>query len=242
MQRRNLYEMMYGDRIYPDSDKMQTSYIRDHFVYPRCFPDMNLYIQDFYYNTTCGNDHVWVKSHDPSNPDGCVACDRCGVFNQHMKTQFQEEGEDRGLNVKNLWKRTVHLPIRTLEKHPQSLKRKADGQGLNILARMRTDDFGPFPKRCLRTARRLMFVYDRFPGEFGFQPRTRADDKFCRNWTAHRRNAIFEGIRQCDSHVRKNARLKPAENGVAIWRFPEIVAPPRSGKRLRSELEKTPCY
>ena len=216
MQRRNLHEMLYGDRIYPDIDKTQTSCIRHHCVGIASTWDMTSYIQDLYYNTTCGNDHVWVKSHDPNNPDGCVACDRCGVFNQHMKTQFQEEGEERGLNAKNLWKRTIHLPIRTLEKHPQSLKRKADDQGRDILARMRTDDFGPFPKRCLTTARRLMFVLDRYPGDFGFQPRTRADDKFCRSWTAHRRNAFLKEFgNRLPELVRSLARRLPV---VKRWR------------------------
>ena len=125
MQRRNLHEMIYGDRICPYIDKTQTSYIRDHCVGIASTWDMTSYIQDLYCNTTCSNDHVWVKSHDPSNPDGCVACDRCGVFNQHMKTRFQEEGEDRNRDLKNLWKRTVHLGFRAVEKRPQSLKRKA---------------------------------------------------------------------------------------------------------------------
>ena len=42
-----------------------------------------------------------------------------------MKTRFQEEGEDRNRDLKNLWKRTVHLGFRAVEKRPQSLKRKA---------------------------------------------------------------------------------------------------------------------
>ena len=36
--------------------------------------------QNFYNDAVCGNDHVWVKCHDRSNPDGCVVCDRCEFY------------------------------------------------------------------------------------------------------------------------------------------------------------------
>ena len=36
-----------------------------------------------------------------------------------------------------------------------------------------------------------MFVYRR-PSFPGMPPKTRADEKFCRNWTAHRRNALLK--------------------------------------------------
>ena len=59
----------------------------------RVYPNLNVSIRDLHYDTMCGNDHVWVKCRAPSNADECVACDRCGVLSQHMKAQFQEEGE-----------------------------------------------------------------------------------------------------------------------------------------------------
>ena len=43
MQRCNLYAMNTGDRVYPD---------------------LKMYIRDLYYDTMCGNDHVWVKCRD----------------------------------------------------------------------------------------------------------------------------------------------------------------------------------
>ena len=46
------------------------------------------------------------------------------------------------------------------------------------------------PKRAMRTARRLFFVYYADPGVH--RCRTRADRIFCKNWTAHRRNKFLK--------------------------------------------------
>ena len=83
-----------------------------------------------------------------------------------------------------LWK--AHVPNwREPSTHPSEIRARTNVD--QIFGIMHQDGL---PKRAMRTARRLFFVYYADPG--GHRCRTRADRIFCKNWTAHRRNKFLK--------------------------------------------------
>ena len=148
---------------------------------------------DYVFNLTCpwhflgmppmrGERHHWVY---PSNPkDGTSYCRKCLCCNTEQKNQFQEEGEyGAGYHpLEKMKPRWISIGIPARHMSPAAIHERTNvGQILGCMHE------AGFPKRAIRTARRLLVVK-----RDDQRAKTRADRAWCDNWTSHERNKFLK--------------------------------------------------
>ena len=144
----------------------------------------------------CRGNHEWTfelnSTYKRAPRGGIEFCKQCGCLNELTQTQVQGEceyGASFNREGRLLWK--AHVPNwREPSTHPSEIRARTNVD--QVFGIMHQDGL---PKRAMRTARRLFFVYYADPG--GHRCRTRADRIFCKNRTAHRRNIFLKEFGDC---------------------------------------------
>ena len=139
---------------------------------------------------TCRGDHQWVfelnSTYLRAPRGGIEVCKNCGCLNEYTQTQVQggEYGSDFNPESRLGWR--ARLPnFRERMDLPEQIRARTNVD--QVFGMMYQDGL---PKRAIRTARRLFFVY--FADGSSHRCRTEADYRFCQSWTTHKRNKFLK--------------------------------------------------
>ena len=144
---------------------------------------------------TCRGNHEWTfelnSTYKRAPRGGIEFCKQRGCLNELTQTQVQGEceyGASFNPDGRLLWK--AHVANWRESSIPTLDRVKFVHAPMNVDQIFGVMHQDGLPKRAIRTARRLFFVYYADHGDH--RCRTRADRVFCKNWTAHRRNEFLK--------------------------------------------------
>ena len=154
---------------------------------------------------TCRGDHQWVfelnSTYLRAPRRGIEVCKNCGCLNEYTQTQVQggEYGSDFNPENRLCWR--ARLPnFRERMDLPEQIRARTNVD--QVFGMMYQDGL---PKRAIRTARRLFFVY--FADGSSHRCRTEADDTQAKQ--------IFKGIRRLPAPANPLAGSTP-EDAAAL--------------------------